>query len=326
MHAKDRCSLRLMPSKDPRSWCATSGYDVTLVMVQLLQLLQMLQTCAAVLPSMQNMPSVYCSDTNDTQVVWSVEDSLVSGNTAAGGHGGGLLLALGFTCFSDPYTWDWFRRQPEACVSVRNSHFEGNVAAGGGGALAVHNPHLVVSTNVGQRTAPARVLVLNSTFLSNRAGRDSSTDVVQTTVRTPQAGMGGALYLHVPPAWRAKTHGWWTENCVLTVGEGSVFRGNSASDMGGAVALVWCAARLGGGVRVEGNSAGSSGGGVALLQDTANVGAQPETQLGAWDIDLPVLIGISGGRVITVLDGWICGPDTARGTHVLGKQVNSFIL
>ncbi len=214
---------------------------------------------------------------------WSLEDSLVSGNTAGGGHGGALLLSLGFLCWDRSQAPGYYRRPPDACVAISSSRLEGNSAAGGGGALAVHNPHFYANQNLFQRTSLARVWVHNATFQDNRAGRDSTTTVVEATSRAPQSGLGGALYLHVPPAWSNQTRGWSADNCVLDVGGGTVFGGNTASDMGGAAALVWCAARLGGGTRLEGNSAGSSGGGLALLQDTADLYQEAEKQMGAPD-------------------------------------------
>ncbi len=238
------------------------------------------------------------------QLAWLLEDATVEDNTAEGGSGGGLLLALGFGCI-----YAGIRRQPDACVTITSSRLVGNSAAGGGGALAVHNPHLVAAPNAQQRTAPVRVSLQNATFLGNRAGRDTSSDLVRTTASAGQSGMGGALYVHVPPAWRAGTSGWWVENCVLTASGDTTFQGNAASDMGGAAALVWCAAVLGDGTRLEGNSAGISGGGLALLQDLSDVHSYPPAQLGAWDADTTDF----EDKGYTAEDLQLCGIPTARG-------------
>lgn len=255
-----------------------------------------------------------CGGINSTRVSWSLTDALVSSNTAGGGQGGGLLLALGFACeMYDIPTATIALRVPDACVSIRNSRLEGNSAAGGGGALAIHNPYFVASPSVQHHTAPLRVLLHNATFTGNSAGRDVTVDVVEALTRAPQSGMGGALYLHVPPAWRNQSQGWWTENCVLSVSEGSSFQGNVASDMGGAAALVWCAAQLNGGTLLEGNSAGVSGGGLALLQDQADVSNQPETQLSAWEMDTFMVTATRwwGARGAS-LQG-LCGPSSTEG-------------
>ncbi len=233
----------------------------------------------------------------------------MSGNMAGGGSGGGLLLSLGFSCIYSDDRNIWFRRQPDTCVTVMNSQLVRNSAAGGGGALAVHNPHLVADANVLQRTAPVRVSLHNATFSGNRAGRDSASDRVHSTAGAGQSGLGGALYMHVAPAWRNKTSGWWIENCVLTADGGTAFLGNEASDMGGAAALVWCAAWLGDGTRLEGNRAGASGGGLALLQDVADVHSRPTAQQGAWDADTTDF-SIHG---YTAEDLRVCGIRTARG-------------
>ncbi len=223
----------------------------------------------SIMQAVNDSQEEWCEGINSTRVSWWLEDSLVSGNTAGSGHGGALLLSLGFVCWYGQLLDRVYTQQPSACVSISNSRLEGNSAAGAGGALAVHNPYYLADSDVLQRTAPARVSLYNATFQGNRAGRDSSSEAVDANSRLLQSGLGGALYLHVPPAWSSETRGWSTDNCVLDVGGGTVFAGNAASDMGGAAALVWCAARLGGGTRLEGNSAGSSGGGLALLQELA---------------------------------------------------------
>lgn len=198
--------------------------------------------------------------------VWTIGDGAqLVGNTAGGtaaGPGGALLVSTLGGC-----DWEGRPSLPRSAwqLSLRNATVQGNRAGGGGGAVAVRGPSGTDAS--GWPLRHVAVWAERSTFVGNSAER---TVAITSDV---WSSMGGALLMWVthelPSATTNSTLGSSVPDlsfvaCRLSLGQGSVVRGNTADSHGGAAALGGCSLQAEA-AQLADNTAGGGGGAVAVL-------------------------------------------------------------
>ncbi len=200
---------------------------------------------------------------------WTIDEgALLMGNTAGGsaaGTGGALLVSTLGGCDREGRP-----SLPRSAwqLSLRNATVQGNRAGGGGGAVAVRGPSGPDAS--GWPLRHVAVWAERSSIVGNNAKK-----TVGITSEV-WSSMGGALLMWVSheqssaalPATNS-TLGPSVPNlgfaaCRLSLGPGSVVRGNTAGSHGGAVALGGCSL-LAEAAQLADNTAGGGGGAVALL-------------------------------------------------------------
>lgn len=198
---------------------------------------------------------------------WTIGPQAVWKNNSAGASGGAVMAAFGLACLDALGRTGLGTEARHASLDLRvsNSSFDGNVATGSGGALAVVNPFDPTAAPARLDQQALNVSIESSTFVGNVAGEKQGVGPEEVAEAAHGSARGGSVYVAVPQSATQPV-----SSCSVSIRGTSNFMSNAASTAGGALAVVGCSSAIKD-AYFAGNQAGTDGGALAVLDSSVDL-------------------------------------------------------